>query len=377
MAVLTLHADRLHHNFRVLNDLFTRADASWSIVTKLLCGHEEFTREVLSTGIASVCDSRLTNIRAVARIAPELERCYIKPPPKLAVKGVAEYCDASFNSELRTIAWLSQAAQRLGKTHGVIVMVEGGDLREGVSSESVLLDLCKAVTQLPNIELLGLGTNFNCLSGVLPTQEAMERLVDQARRVERHVGRELPLITAGSSVVIPSLLRGEVPTEMNHWRIGESLFFGNDLITGDVLPNMEANVFTLEAQIIEVGVKPTMPVGPVQTPPFGAQAVPKVTNGRSTSRRAIVNLGMLDVGNLDTLRPLDPGAHIVGGSSDMVVVDIDEAHGQYTVGATMSFHPGYTNVLSLMNSRYVEKRVADSVRADPERLRALQEVPDR
>jgi len=275
--------------------------------------------------------------------------------------------------------------------HGIVVMVEGGDLREGVTSDEVLVSLCESIVQLPNISLLGIGTNFNCLSGVLPTTEAMERLLRQARMVEEHLGQELTWISAGSSVVIPSLIRGEVPAGMNHWRIGESLFFGNDLVTGETLPNMQRDVFTVEAEILEIGMKPSEPQGPVQTPPFGLEGTGGDKGGLEgtggdkgglegtgggLSRRAIVNLGMLDIGNTEHLRPMDPGAVIVGGSSDMIVVDITEAEGTYTVGGTMTFRPGYTNTLSLMNSRYVEKRVVGGPTTGPSRRRALQATPE-
>ena len=356
MAVLTLHRDRLRTNYTVLNNLFHTNDAEWSIVTKMLCGHRGFMTEVLATGIPAVCDSRLSNLRMAKRLAPDVGRVYIKPPPKRYIRGVVETAQISFNSEIRTITWLSEAATAVGVNHGVVIMVEGGDLREGVTDTDTLLQLCEETVKLPNVQLVGIGTNFNCLSGVLPTQEAMQRLLEQHKQVEEHIGRELQWVTGGSSAVIPNLLRGEVPRGINHYRIGESLYFGNDIIEGSTLPGMERDVFTLESEIIEIGEKPSAPTGLIQAPPSGDPPV-STKDADEMSVRAIVDVGLLDVGKAEYLEPIDPRISIVGASSDMLVLDITDAQDEYVVGKTLSFHVGYMATLSAMNSKYVEKRV--------------------
>ena len=369
MAVLTLHADRLHNNFKILDKMFRDSGAEWSIVTKLLCGHKEFTAEVMSTGLNAYCDSRLSNMKMVKKIDPDTLRIYIKPPPKRRVKGVVENCHISFNSEISTVEWLSEAAQEAKVNHGVLVMVEGGDLREGVTSTRVLIQLCEAIAKLPNISLVGIGTNFNCLTGVLPTQDAIDRLLYQRDQVEQHLGQELKWVSAGSSVVIPALMDGDVPSGMNHWRIGETLYYGNNLINGEILTGMEPAVFTLEGEIIEIGTKPAAPHGPTQPPPFGTP--PDISGGKNKLvSRAIVDVGLLDIGNTAGLKLMDERLKIVGGSSDMIVVDVTEADEEYAVGGTISFRPGYTHTLSLMNSKYVDKRVVNSLREDPSLRRA-------
>jgi len=374
MAVLTLHRDRLRTNYHVLDDLFRKNGAEWSIVTKMLCGHRGFITEVLATGIPAVCDSRLSNLRMAKRLAPEVGRVYIKPPAKRYIRGVVETAQISFNSEIRTITWLSEAASAIGVNHGVVIMVEGGDLREGVTNTETLLQLCEETMRLPNITLVGIGTNFNCLSGVLPTQEAMDRLLEQHKQVEEHIGQELQWVTGGSSAVIPNLLRGEVPRGINHYRIGETLYFGNDIIEGSTIPGMERDVFTLESEIIEIGEKPSAPSGLVQAPPSGDAPV-TTKHADELSVRAIVDLGLLDVGKAEYLEPMDERISIVGASSDMLVLDITDAPDEYVVGKTISFHVGYMATLSAMNSKYIEKRVEMAGEA-PQRNRVSRAAED-
>ncbi len=359
MATLLLDRQRLQINARQLEHIVHSANAEWALVTKLLCGHADVLREVLATGVKAVCDSRLSNLRMVQRLAPDVGRIYIKPPPRNAIHGVVETAHVSCNTESRTLEWLNEAAGALGTQHGVLIMVEGGDLREGVTNTSTLLSVCETAESAPNLHLLGLGTNFNCLSGVLPTAEAMHRLLQQQQIVEEHLGRELQWMSAGSSVVLPMLLRGDVPSGLDHFRIGESFFFGNDLIDGSTLPGMERDVFVLEAEIIEIGEKPSGPSGPMQAPPSGdPPAITKPAHELST--RAIVDVGLLDIGKAEYLQPMDEGVSIVGASSDMLVVDVTDAAERYTVGSTISFHVGYMATLSIMNSDYVHKRVVSS-----------------
>lgn len=84
---------------------------------------------------------------------------------------MVRYADISLNSEPVVLRALSQEAQRQGKTHQVLLMVDMGDLREGIwfSEYQRILETVTLITGLPGLELYGLGTNFNCYGTVLPT----------------------------------------------------------------------------------------------------------------------------------------------------------------------------------------------------------------
>lgn len=109
-----------------------------------------FLEEVLDLGVQQVCDSRVTNLRTIKQMAPNMMTIYIKPPAKRAVKGIVQYADISFNTELSTIRLLSEEAGRQNKIHKVIIMIELGELREGVMLDD-LMGFYSQVFELPHI----------------------------------------------------------------------------------------------------------------------------------------------------------------------------------------------------------------------------------
>src|SRR5690606_10959885 len=112
--------------------------------------------------VKEVCDSRVTNLKHIKALNPDVETAYIKPPPKRSVRKIVEYADVSFNTEYETIKLLSQAAVEQNKIHKVIIMIELGELREGVMREG-FIDFYAKVFELPNIEVIGIGTNLTCM----------------------------------------------------------------------------------------------------------------------------------------------------------------------------------------------------------------------
>ena len=119
MAYIKLYKKRLRHNFNVLNEYFKDNNIDWAIVTKLFCGNKLFLKEVLDTGIKEVCDSRLSNLRLIKKMNPNVQTVYIKPPAKKNVSTVVKYADVSFNTESSTIEMLSKEAVKQGKIHGI------------------------------------------------------------------------------------------------------------------------------------------------------------------------------------------------------------------------------------------------------------------
>jgi predicted amino acid racemase len=53
-------------------------------------------------------------------------------------------------------------------------------------------------------------------------------------------------------VAIPLILKNARPMAVNHFRIGEALFFAKDLFTGETFKGMHDDVFKLYSEIIEI-----------------------------------------------------------------------------------------------------------------------------
>jgi len=353
MAYLTLNRDKLAHNYRQLENIFASHGVNWGVVSKLLCGNDAYLSEVLALNPAEVLDSRISNLAKVKAIRNDVRTVYIKPPAKRSIADVVRYADVSFNTELATIEALNDEAGRQGKRHQIIVMVEMGDLREGIMQEDIE-HFFGRVFDLAHIDVRGIGTNLNCLSGVLPSHEALAKLSSYQHVIQDTYDVALPLVSGGTSVTLPLLTAGDIPHEVNHFRIGETLYFGNDLIKGEPLEAFYQDVIELHAEVIEVATKPMTPTGPLGTNPQGKQAT--ISSERETSTRVLIDIGVLDI-QPDYLTPEDDSLTLLDASSDMMVLDAKDNEAGLKVGDVVTFELKYMGALHLMNSSYIDKYV--------------------
>lgn len=353
MAYLKLHRDKLHNNYRFLNKLFKEHGIQWGVVSKLLCGVELYLEELISYGIREIHDSRISNLKRIKNINADVQTVYIKPPAEKQIKRVVEFADVSFNTEFETIKLLSEEAQRQDKLHKILIMIEMGDLREGVLGEE-LMDFYKQVFELPNIEIIGLGTNLNCLHGVMPSSDKLVQLSLYIQLIEARFNRKIAWISGGTSVTLPLLFNKQLPTAINHFRIGETLFFGNNLVTDEIVPGMQGSIFELNAQIIELTEKPKVPAGELAENPSGEMFEINPEDLGKRSYRAILDVGRLDIEPKYVI-PKEKHLSVAGASSDMLVVDLGDNEEDYKVGDIISFDLSYMGALSLLNSRYIDK----------------------
>lgn len=354
MAYITFNTDKLKYNYEFIDNLFTKNHIKWSVVTKLLCGSKPLLKALLDLGVQQVCDSRISNLQTIKLIDERVETIYIKPPAQNDIANVVRYADISMNTESHTIRLLSKEAQKQGKIHKIIIMLELGELREGVPQEKLLFFFEK-VYQLKNIEIIGIGANLSCLYGVLPSNEKLQKLIDYKNRLEERFGHKVNYISGGSSVTLHLLLNNELPKEINHFRVGETLFFGTDVYTGLELDELENDIFKLYCQIIEMSEKPMEPNGEFGTNLEGNTYEVNEEMVGKRGVRAIIDIGLLDV-EPNHLRPKEKNITIVGATSDMVVVNLDDTHSNYKVGDMIEFDLDYYSTLKLLNSKYVEKR---------------------
>jgi ornithine racemase len=356
MARLFLYRDKLRHNYAFLKKTFKHHNVDWAIVTKLLCGNKKYLEEVLSLKPRQVCDSRLTNLKVIKSIRPDVETVYIKPPAKSIIKDLVRFADVSLNTEYETLKIISREALRIKKIHKVIIMIELGDLREGILGSNLETFYSK-VFKLKGVEVIGVGSNLNCLHGVMPSEDKLLQLIMYRKILELKFGKKIPYISGGTTVTLPMMLKSKTfPKEINHFRVGEALFFGADLFEEKTIKGMYPFTFELEAQVIEVGEKPAEPFGEMMANPSGEKYKPKPGKSNKKAHRAIIDVGLLDV-NPKFLIPKNKKLKIIGASSDMLVVDIGQSKHKYPVGSTMTFQLKYMGALSLLNSRYIDKEV--------------------
>lgn len=58
---------------------------------------------------------------------------------------------------------------------------------------------------------------------------------------------------------------------------------------------------------------------------------------------------------MDGITPEDPGLIVLGGSSDHLVLDVEEASSPLRVGDEVAFSPNYGALLAATTSPYVQK----------------------
>jgi len=356
MAYLKLYREKLRDNYEFLNRLFKENDIYWGVTTKLLCGHEEYLEEVAQLGIGEMHDSRVSNLKKIKEMHPEVMTAYIKPPPPDTIESVVKYADASLNTELATLHELSKEAERQDKMHKVIVMIEMGDLREGVMRDDIF-DFYKEVFELPNIDVIGIGTNLNCMHGVMPDEDKLIQLSLYKQIIELKFDKKIRLVSGGTTVTIPLLLNHKLPAGINHFRVGEALFFGNNLFTDGTIEGMRSGVMELFPQIIEITEKPMVPSGDMGTNPQGEKAEINKEDYGKTSYRAILDIGYLDIDPKHLISVSDD-VNIADASSDMLIVDVGDNESGYEVGDFIPFRMTYMGALAIMNSSYIDKTVA-------------------
>jgi predicted amino acid racemase len=336
-------------------------------VTKATHGLPSVARALLRGGCTGLGESRIENVRRLRHGGIDAPVLMLRIPSAHEAHDVVELCDLSLNSERATLRALAHAAVEAGRAHGVIVMLELGDRREGVPDEE-LLPLCAYVQQTPGLELAGVGANFMCASGVLPTAEKLEHLVQRARDVEAALGVRLRWVSGGNSANLPLLLSGASPRGVNQLRVGAGILRGEDVLTGGTLPELRDDAFTLEGELVEIKTKPSLPDGETGPDAFGRR---QRFEDRGDRVRGIVNVGRVDLAP-EGLSALDAEVEVITASSDHLIVDLTRAR-RFAVGDTLRFALDYGALVQAMHSPYLEKRIAsrDRVFERPKGVRVL------
>ncbi|MDO5445793.1 MAG: alanine racemase [Eubacteriales bacterium] len=324
-------------------------------VIKFSDGCPEIAKAYHEGGCKEIASSRIAHLKRIRETDPGIPTLLIRAPAPEEAEEAVRFCDSSLETELKTLTALNGAAEKLGEKHSVILMLDVGDLREGVLTEEELLSLALAVeNRLPALNLRGIGASFCCFGSVLPDRENLTRLSKAAELVEQAIGRPLETVSGGSSGSLIPLFRGELPEKINHLRIGG--YIANPLtmrLNRDFrLPGMNEGTFLLHARIIEANRKPTCP----------ENRSGKNWEGKSIEyedlgvrNRVIAALGSTDAGTLANLLPMEEGLKILGGSSDHLILDTEDAAKKFAVGDELCFRMRYENLLRAFLSDDVSK----------------------
>ncbi|MCW9040232.1 MAG: alanine/ornithine racemase family PLP-dependent enzyme [Rhodospirillales bacterium] len=344
---LQIDLDKIKHNALTLVERLGAHGIAITGVTKAFPGYPGIADVWLEAGVGGLGDSRVENIEAMRRRGVATRISLIRSPMMSQVERVIAAADISFNTELDVIRKLSSAAGSAGRSHGVVLMVELGDLREGIMPDN-LHESVREVLRLPNIQLKGIGTNLACRSGVAPDQNNMGKLSALADSIDAAFGTALEIVSGGNSASIKWALGGGSTGRINDLRLGESLLLGLEPLHRQPIDGLHGDAITLVAEVIEHKVKPTQPWGEIGQTAFGAKP-PAVNRGHIS--QTILAIGCQDV-DPDGLRA-PVGTRIIGASSDHLVLDCGNR--PMAVGAEVTFGLDYSALVRAMTSPFVDK----------------------
>jgi predicted amino acid racemase/arginase family enzyme len=349
---LDIDLGKIEANCRIITDLCRARGIAVAGVTKVVCGLPKVARAMLRGGVSQLADSRLENLARLRADGIRAEFILLRIPMMSQAAQVVELADVSLNSELPVIRALSEAAAAAGRRHRIILMIDIGDLREGVLPTDALA-VAEQVLALPGVELHGVGTNLACLSGIQPSRRNMDILVYIAGEIRRRLGVPLPVVSGGNTFNLPLVESGEMPAGVNHLRLGAGLLMAVPPISEALRARLHGDAFSLHAEILELKDKPSAPYGQSGEDAFGKKPV---FEDRGTIRRAILGIGREDV-MPEWLHPREAGAAILGASSDHLILDVTAVARELAVGGELAFGLDYGAVLAAMTSQYVHKNV--------------------
>lgn len=351
---LEINTSRIRDNAAAVLELCSRHGVEVACVTKAACAHPAVSQALLEAGATMLADSRLENLWALREMGVSVPLLLLRLPTLSRVAEVVRVADLSLVSSLTTMRALAKAARSEGRCHRGILMVDVGDLREGVWPDQVV-EIVRSARELSGFELVGLGCNLGCFGGVVPTPENTGQLVALRETCRRETGLELPLLSGGNTTGLPLLASGCLPQEINHFRIGEGIMLGRNPSDRSPWLGTSQDAFAVVAEVIEVERKPSMPVGMRGQDAFGGS---ETFVDRGVRLRAICNLGRQDA-VLTGLTPVEAGIRVLGGSSDHLILDIEERSPKLQVGDELRFYPDYAALLALATSPYVFKHVVE------------------
>ena len=346
---ITADLNKIKHNIDTLTALCAENGVSIAAVTKVACADERIVRVLEESGAAQLADARTENL---ARLNTRKPKLLLRAPAPQEAEEAVQLADISLVSEIETIIALGNAARKAGKTHQIILMIDLGDLREGLLflEREAIYRAADAAVAAEGVELIGVGTNLTCYGAIIPDETNLGELCQIADELRARTGLPIPIVSGGNSSSLGLLKRGLVPEGVNHLRLGESILLGNDTAACRVMNGLYGDAFTLATVLIEVQRKPSVPIGESGANAFGEHPT---FESQGEQIRGICKIGRQDT-VADGLTPRDGDIKIIGASSDHLIVDLTHAK-EYRVGDVLEFTPDYGALLRAYTSPFVSR----------------------
>lgn len=347
---LVINLNEIYQNALTLQKMCEENNIELVGVTKLTLGDPKIASVLKKAGIKKIGESRLKNIKRM------IENNIPGPFQLLRIPMISEleeaviFADEILISEEKTALMIENFAQKYDKNVQLIVMIDVGDLREGFWYEEAAHKILKLHEKLMYSNIIGIGTNLGCFGGVLPSEKNMNLLIEIKDYLEEKLDKQL-IISGGNTVALKLLEEKKLPEGINQYRVGEALLLGTDATGHRDIPYLSQNTLFLEAEVIEVDYKPSVPVGEI-----GRDAMGRIPHFKDKGwrKRVILAIGEQDI-LPDGLKPLDKGLNVLHASSDHTILDLTDSDIKYNLGDIIKFKMSYGCALRAFTSPFVEK----------------------
>jgi ornithine racemase len=348
---LEISLDKIFHNASTLVARLQRRGIAVTGITKACMGDLKVAATLLAAGVRGLGDSRIENIEAMRRAGITGSIALIRAPMLSQVDRVVAHADISLNTELDVISALSDAAGAKGRRHAVLLMVELGDLREGIMPKD-LVATTRRILRFPHIDLSGIGANLACLNGIVPDDSNMRelsRIADHLDQTFRSVTNSITrVVSGGNSSNLQWALSSDAIGRINNLRLGEAILMGVDPLHRLPIEGLFTDVVTLFAEVIEAKMKPSLPWGKTGHSTFEQSGRP---HHQGIAPQMILALGHQDIDPAGLVPPGD--IQILGASSDHLIVTTSGPLKK--AGQEIAFQLNYSALLRAMTSLYVHK----------------------
>jgi len=347
MPRIEITLSQIQDNARVLTELYGKKGISLMGVTKAVLGEPSIVRAMIEGGVKFIADSRIENIQKMKDAGITTQFVLLRTPLSHAESAV-KYADISLNTEIETLKKLSYYATMHSKIHQVIIMVELGDLREGVLPCD-LSQFVRKTLSLHDIEIVGIGCNLACYGGVKPDAKNMQKLSELVDSIEKEFNIDLEIISGGNSANYEWYKSDQDIGRINNLRLGESILLGCETLNREAIPDLHTHAFQLIAEVIESKKKPSLPSGEICQNAFGS--TPTIQD-RGIHQRVIIALGRQDI-QLSSLKS-KKRLEMLGSSSDHII--LDGKNNNLQVGDEVTFDMNYCGLLAAMTSPFIRKK---------------------
>ncbi len=319
---------KILHNTQCLVQRLASCGISLTGVTKAVCGNPAIAQAMLKGGAIGLAESRISHVHRLRQAGIACPISMIRTPLMSQLDQVVQACDTSYNTERSVIVGLSAAAVRAKLIHNVILMVEMGDMREGILPQDVA-QMALDIANLQGVSLTGIGANFACLRSTAPSTSDMANFLILIDQVESTSELNFDTISGGNSASLPWTKTQTSPTRINNLRVGEAILVGSDPVSGDQINGLYTDAFTLIAEVIETKTKQ------LQAP----------------ESRSILALGYQDTNLLGVALPVD--ILFAGATSDHTVITTRES---LPVGTELRLNMNYSALMRSMAAPDIQTR---------------------